>query len=601
VNTRITNLSGDQIANGTSHKFIVNGQFNDDLTVNATLTALNLNITGDTTYINTTTYETENLQIVSQDIQAPALKIIQEATQNIVELYDTNTNVLVITKTGSIGIGVTEPEKKMDIDGGIKFSTDINGITSTELGYLHGVSSKIQDQLDAKQDNITGAATTILSVDLTSSMALVSDTNGKVAVHPTVASTELGYLHGVSSKIQDQLDAKQANITGAATTIISGDLTSSMALVSDTNGKVAVHPTVSSTELGYLDGVSSKIQDQLDAKQDNITGAATTIISGDLTASMALVSDTNGKVAVHPTVSSTELGYLDGVSSKIQDQLNAKQDNITGAATSITNDDLVPNLVLISNASGKVSESTITSTELGYLDGVSSKIQDQLNDKESSISLGTSQFVLINNTTGKVIVSSTPSSKLQYLNGVTSDIQDQINNISSGVSSQWSSDTGLIYYNSGTVGIGKSNPSTSYKLDITGDQYVAGNIYATGNVTASYSDIRLKDIVDHIEEPLDKIMKIRTFKYKPNEIARKFSISNNTEVGVSAQDVKDVLPEVVCLAPFDTSNLPTGEIVSKSGENYLTVSYERLVPLLIECIKNLNEKVDTLSSKFANI
>ena len=58
-------------------------------------------------------------------------------------------------------------------------------------------------------------------------------------------------------------------------------------------------------------------------KQATITGAATTITSANLTASKALVSDANGKVAVS-SVTSTELGYLSGVTSNIQTQLNAK-------------------------------------------------------------------------------------------------------------------------------------------------------------------------------------------------------------------------------------------------------------------------------------
>ena len=62
------------------------------------------------------------------------------------------------------------------------------------------------------------------------------------------------------------LDAKQATITGAATTIDTEDLTASRALTSNGSGKVEVS-AVTSTELGYLDGVSSAIQTQLDAKQ----------------------------------------------------------------------------------------------------------------------------------------------------------------------------------------------------------------------------------------------------------------------------------------------------------------------------------------------
>jgi hypothetical protein len=61
----------------------------------------------------------------------------------------------------------------------------------------------------------------------------------------------------------------------------------------------------------------------LSTKQDTITGAATTITSSNLTASRALVSDGSGKVAVS-SVTDTELGYLSGVTSSIQTQLNSK-------------------------------------------------------------------------------------------------------------------------------------------------------------------------------------------------------------------------------------------------------------------------------------
>ena len=86
-------------------------------------------------------------------------------------------------------------------------------------------------------------------------------------------------------------------------------------------GGVAI--TATGTELNYVDGVTSAIQTQLNAKQATITGAATTIDTEDLTVSRALVSDGSGKVAVS-AVTSTEIGYLDGVTSAIQTQLNAK-------------------------------------------------------------------------------------------------------------------------------------------------------------------------------------------------------------------------------------------------------------------------------------
>ena len=114
--------------------------------------------------------------------------------------------------------------------------------------------------------------------------------------------------------------------------------------------------------------------------QETITGAATTIATADLTASRALTSNASGKVAVS-AVTATELGYVSGVTSAIQTQITAKQATITGAATTITGSDLTASRAVISNASGKVDVSAVTSTELGYVSGVTSAIQTQLGAK----------------------------------------------------------------------------------------------------------------------------------------------------------------------------------------------------------------------------
>ena len=69
------------------------------------------------------------------------------------------------------------------------------------------------------------------------------------------------------------------------------------------------------------------------------------------------------------------------------------------------------------------------------------------------------------------------------------------------------------------------------------------------------------------------------------------------EAGVLAQEVQEVFPEVVQQAPFDYAADENGNLISKSGENYLTVKYEKLVPLLIEAVKELSNKVEELENK----
>ena len=111
-----------------------------------------------------------------------------------------------------------------------------------------------------------------------------------------------------------------------------------------------------------------------------------------------------------------------------------------------------------------------------------------------------------------------------------------------------------------------------------------GQIRATNDIVAHYSDERLKDIEGTIPDALEKVKSLRGFYFTENETAKELGYNNDArQVGVSAQAVQKVLPEVVKDAPID--------------DKYLTVQYEKLVPLLIEAIKELTEEVEKLKSK----
>ena len=128
--------------------------------------------------------------------------------------FSTNTTVTVTWDSGSLTSGALNnvyigalSKTNDSIPTGISAEKIANGtVSDAEFQYLNGVTS-IQTQLDAKAGAITGAASTIATSDLTASRALASNSSGKVAVS-SVTSTELGYVSGVSSAIQTQLDAK---------------------------------------------------------------------------------------------------------------------------------------------------------------------------------------------------------------------------------------------------------------------------------------------------------------------------------------------------------------------------------------------------------
>jgi hypothetical protein len=111
-----------------------------------------------------------------------------------------------------------------------------------------------------------------------------------------------------------------------------------------------------------------------------------------------------------------------------------------------------------------------------------------------------------------------------------------------------------------------------------------GQIRATNDIVAHYSDERLKTIGDNIPDALAKVNALSGFYFVENETAKELGYNNaNRQVGVSAQQVNEILPEVVKPAPVD--------------DKYLTVQYEKLVPLLIEAIKELSAEVEKLKQK----
>jgi hypothetical protein len=127
---------------------------------------------------------------------------------------------------------------------------------------------------------------------------------------------------------------------------------------------------------------------------------------------------------------------------------------------------------------------------------------------------------------------------------------------------------------------------------------IANNGAATlvGALTQNTSDKRLKDNVKNIDNALNKVMALNGVTFDWNDIAEEYGWSpriKNNDIGVLAQEVQAVLPQAIDFAPFDRDENQQ----SKSGENYLTVQYEKLVPLLVEAIKELKAENDALKDR----
>ena len=160
-----------------------------------------------------------------------------------------------------------------------------------------------------------------------------------------------------------------------------------------------------------------------------------------------------------------------------------------------------------------------------------------------------------------------------------------------GNGSTWVAESGSTARTS--LGIGTSNDVQLNSLGLgTAASATTGELRATNNITAYYSDKRLKTVSGNIQNAIEKIMTLNGVYYINNEVAAKYGyINKEQQVGVLAQEVQQILPEIVKPAPFDIGQNEDGTEYSLSGENYKTVQYEKLVPLLIEAIKELNQKI----------
>lgn len=227
---------------------------------------------------------------------------------------------------------------------GAATSDGISGVTATvaEFNRLAGVTANIQSQLNSTVNAVLktgGTMTGKLGLNYSGAntdTALVLNSNREV-VSSSVTATELSYLSGAASSLQTQINGKASTSSVIAKTgdTMTGDLglagsqaTPDRALLLDSSRRVS-SSSVTGTELGYLSGVTSLLQTQLNAKAatssviakggDTMTGKLGLSYSG-ANVDTVLTLNSNREI-VSSLVSALELAYLQGVTAGVQSQL----------------------------------------------------------------------------------------------------------------------------------------------------------------------------------------------------------------------------------------------------------------------------------------
>lgn len=166
---------------------------------------------------------------------------------------------------------------------------------------------------------------------------------------------------------------------------------------------------------------------------------------------------------------------------------------------------------------------------------------------------------------------------------------------------------GPTYLQGGTTGqwylrLGTGNDGVTRSIFVGG-----GDFYTNGNITAYWSDKRLKKNIKKIDDWRDIINNINGYRFEWNDLGKKMLSSpdgsDSVEVGLIAQEIKDVLPQAAAIQMMQYADEKDGVLIPKEDINYnpddpyLTVRTEKLIPVLVEAIKGLMQEVDDLKKQ----
>ena len=251
---------------------------------------------------------------------------------------------------------------------------------------------------------------------------------------------------------------------------------------------------------------------------------------------------------------------------------------------SVQNDDtLIPTARAVSASIAEIDTADLTSLN----SFTASNGNDSLNtftgsNGNTSINSFTSSFntaISLNSDDVTVLGNLTVQGTQTQLNTQTLNIEDKNLLIASGAADSSAANGGGITIDGANATMTWSHSNT--RLEFNKALHITGDVEATGDIVAfASSDERLKDNIQPIDNPLEKLSQISGKTFDWNE--EKQNIYKGRDYGVIAQEIEAVLPELVN---------------TREDTGYKAVKYDKLVPLLIESIKELQKQIEELKSK----
>jgi hypothetical protein len=455
--------------------------------------------------------------------------------------------------------------------------TNIVADSNNDTFTLSSNTGEIDIQSNATTDTVTiGLRNTAVTTGTYGSSTIVPvytvDAKGRITAASNVS---------IAFPIQEEADTL-ATVTGrGANTTTAITINNTTASTSNSTGALVVRGGISANANARFDAVfdagSRVISSVSNTAPINATVSANTLTLSHATS--GVTAATHGTSIAVPIFVVNDTGHITSVTNTTIRSATTSQTGVVQLEDSVTS---------TSTANAAVPNSVKTArdhaeTAFSIANSATTTGQTALNTANSATTTAQAGF---NHANGAFSTANSATTTAQAaFNQANNTITSVTINNGTGISGGGTGNTFTLSIGQ-AVGTTNNLQFRTIGVGTAADTANAGSIIATGDITSSFSDDRLKTKLGNIENALSKVEQLSGFYYEANEVAQELGYTAKREVGVSAQQVQGVMPEVIAPAAID--------------QQYLTVKYDRMVPLLIEAIKELKQQVDDIKNQLNN-